>query len=294
MPSVDANGITIEYEIRGDGPPVLLIMGLGGQLTSWPDRFVDAFVDRGHQVITFDNRDIGLSSETDCEVPSQGAMMRSMVSRRPLKGAGYTIDDMAGDAAELLRGIGVGQAHVVGVSMGGMIAQALTINNSAMVKSLCSIMSNTGDQKHGLPKRSLLWKIRKFTSPSPADAVDLGVELSRLISGPTFDPTEERIHIKRGVDRSYRPAGTARQTAAIAGSPDRTAGLHRVKVPTLVIHGLIDPLVQPSGGMATSRAVPGSRLLMFPDMAHDLPSTRTNEMVDAIVANFDRQPAPVG
>jgi len=294
MPSVDANGITIEYEIRGDGPPVLLIMGLGGQLTSWPDQFVDAFVDRGHQVVTFDNRDIGLSSETDWEPPSRGAMMRSMVGRRPLKGVGYTIDDMAGDAAGLLRKIGIDQAHVVGVSMGGMIAQALTINSSAMVKSLCSIMSNTGDRKHGLPKRSLLWKARKFASPSAADAVDQGVEMFKLISGPTFDPAEARELVKRGVDRSYRPAGTARQTAAIAGSPDRTPGLHHVKVPTLVIHGLRDPLVRPSGGMATSRAIPGSRLVMFPDMAHDLPSGRINEMADVIVANIERAPAKVG
>lgn len=293
MPSVDANGITIEYEIRGEGPPVLLIMGLGGQLTSWPDQFVDALADRGHRVITFDNRDIGLSSETDWDPPSQGAMMRSMVGRRPLKGVGYTIDDMAGDAAGLLREIGVDQAHVVGVSMGGMIAQALTINNSAMVKSLCSIMSNTGDRKHGLPKRSLLWKARKFAAPSAADAVDQGVEMFKLISGPTFDPAEARDLVRRGVDRSYRPAGTARQTAAIAGSPDRTPGLHHVKVPALVIHGLIDPLVRPSGGMATSKAIPGSRLVMFPDMAHDLPSSRIDEMADAIVANFERAPAPV-
>ncbi len=293
MPSLDANGITIEYETRGDGPPVLLVMGLGGQLTSWPDEFVEAIIDRGYRVITFDNRDIGLSSETDWEPPGQAAMMRSMVGRRPLKGVGYTVDDMAADAAGLLRGLGVDQAHVVGVSMGGMIAQALTINNSAMVSSLCSIMSNTGDRKHGMPKRSLLWKLRKFSDPSPDDAVEQGVEMFRLISGPTFDPDEAREIVKRGVDRSYRPAGTARQTAAIAGSPDRTPGLRHVNVPTLVVHGLRDPLVRPSGGIATSLAVSGSRLLMFPDMGHDLPATRTNEMVDAIVANFERAGATI-
>jgi len=293
MPSLDANGITIEYETRGDGPPVLLVMGLGGQLTSWPDEFVDAIVNRGYRVITFDNRDIGLSSETNWEPPGQAAMMRAMVGRRPLKGVGYTVDDMAADAAGLLRGIGVDQAHVVGVSMGGMIAQALTINHSAMVSSLCSIMSNTGDRKHGMPKRSLLWKIRKFSDPSPENAVDQGIEMFKLISGPTFDPDQSRQLIKRGVDRSYRPAGTARQTAAIAGSPDRTPGLRQVKVPTLVVHGLRDPLVRPSGGIATSLAVAGSRLLMFPDMGHDLPTSRTNEMVDAIVANFARTGATV-
>ena len=290
MPQAHVNGLTIEYEILGEGPPVLLVMGLGAQLISWPDRFVEAIVERGHQVIRFDNRDIGLSSETDWEPPSQGAMMRSLVGRRPLKGVGYTIDDMAADAAGLLREIGVDRAHVVGVSMGGMIAQALTINHPALVQSLCSIMSNTGDRRHGLPKKSLMWKARKFIGPAAAsaNAVDQGVELFSLITGPTFDRDEARELIKHEVDRSYRPAGTARQTAAIAGSPDRTPGLRHVKAPALVIHGLVDPLVRPSGGMATSKAIPGSRLLMYPEMAHDLPPTRIDEMVDAIVANFER------
>jgi len=288
MSSVEANGITIEYEIRGEGPPVLLVMGLGGQLVSWPDAFVDSFVDRGFQTITFDNRDIGLSSETDWEPPAQRAVVRSLVSRRPLKDVKYTVDDMAADAAGLLQALSIDSAHVVGVSMGGMICQALTINHSTLVRSLCSIMSNPGDRKHGLMKKSLAWKARRHLDPNPDTAIEEGVALFRLISGTSFDEAEARITVTRGFERSYRPQGQMRQIAAIAGSPDRTPGLRRVKAPTLVIHGLQDQLVQPSGGIATSRAVAGSRLLMFPDMGHDLPATRTDETVEAITANFAR------
>ncbi len=288
MSSIDANGITIEYEIRGDGPPVLLVMGLGGQLTDWPDDVVDGFVERGFQTIAFDNRDIGLSSETSWDPPSRNALVRSLVSRRTLKGVAYTVDDMAADAAGLLEALNIESAHVVGVSMGGMISQALAINHPAKVKSLCSIMSNPGDRKNGLMKGSLMWKARKAMKTTRETAVEQGLETFRMISGSGFDPSETRKMIEQSFERSYRPEGTSRQAAAIAGSPDRTAGLRRVKTPTLVIHGLQDPLVKPDGGMATSRAVPGSRLLMLPDMGHDLPASRTDELVDAIVANFAR------
>jgi len=288
MPSAESNGTTIEYEIRGEGPPLLLVMGLGAQLTDWPVEFVDAFVDRGFKTIIFDNRDAGLSSETDWEPPTQVAMTRAILRRKPLKWVGYTIDDMAADAAGLLRALGIESAHVAGASMGGMISQSLAINHPGMVRSLCSIMSNTGDHKNGLMKKSLMWKARKLVRPSTDIAIDQGVEMFRLISGSEFDAHEARRLITRSVERSYRPQGTARQTAAIGSSPDRTAGLHHVKVPTLVIHGLQDPLVLPTGGMATSRAVPGSRLLMFPDMGHDLPATRTMEIADAMAANFAR------
>lgn len=288
MSSVAANGITIEYEIRGEGPPVLLVMGLGGQLVSWPDEFVDAFVDRGFRTITFDNRDVGLSSETNWKPPGQTAVIRSLLSHRPLKNPRYTVDDMAADAAGLLHALDIDSAHVVGVSMGGMIGQALAINHAGLVRSLCSIMSNPGDGKSGLMRKSLMWKARRHLSPAADTAVDEGIAMFRLISGSSFDEAEARMVVARGFERSYRPQGTMRQIAAVAGSPDRTSGLRRVKAPTLVIHGLQDPLVQPGGAMATSRAVPGSRLLMFPDMGHDLPSTRTDEMVDAIVANFAR------
>ncbi len=294
MSSIEANGITIEYETRGEGPPVLLVMGLGGQLTDWPVDVVDGFVERGYRTIVFDNRDIGLSSETSWEPPSRNALIRSLVSRRPLKGVGYTIDDMAADAAGLLDALAIDSAHVVGVSMGGMISQALAINHPSKVLSLCSIMSNPGDRKHGLMKGSLMWKARKAMDVTRENAVDQGLEVFELISGPEFDRDEARRLIELGLERSYRAKGASRQAAAIAGSPDRTAGLGRVSVPTLVVHGLQDPLVKPSGGMATSLAVPGSRMLTFPNMGHDLPASRTQELLDEIIANFSRASVAVG
>lgn len=293
MTSIEANGITIEYEIRGDGPPVLLVMGLGGQLIDWPEEFVDGFVDRGFQTIAFDNRDCGLSSETDWDAPSHAALIRAYLARRTLKDVGYTIDDMAADSADLLGALKVGPAHVVGASMGGMIAQAMAINHPGLVRSLCSIMSSPGDKRNGLPARKLMWKLRGLRPVSRSAAVEQAVELFGLVSGESFDPVANREFVGRSVARSYRPTGMVRQMAAVAGSADRTPGLRRTKVPTLVIHGLQDRLVKPSGGIATARAVSGSRLLMFPDMGHDFPPDRIDETVDAIVANFSRTTTPV-
>jgi pimeloyl-ACP methyl ester carboxylesterase len=160
------------------------------------------------------------------------------------------------------------------------------------VLSLTSIMSNTGDNRNGRPKVSLLAKMSRLLDPSPDKVLANGIASGRLISGPHFDETEERRIVQRAFDRCFSPDGTARQTMAIAASPDRTAGLRGLRVPTLVIHGLLDPLVQPSGGIATARAVPGSRLLMFPDMSHDLPRTRWSEIIGAIVTNCMRAEVP--
>ncbi len=292
MSSVEANGVSIEYEVRGEGPPVLLVMGLGGQLTDWPEELVDGFVNRGFKTIVFDNRDSGLSSETDWEAPGLPATIRSYLLRRKLKGVDYTIDDMAADAAGLLTALDIGPAHVVGISMGGMISQAMAINHPGLVVSLCSIMSNPGDRRNGMMTGRLMMKARKLQSTSRENAVEQSLETFVLIGGENFDPDSQRPLVERSVERSYRPEGMSRQTAAIAGSPDRTSGLRRLKVPTLVIHGLQDPLVKPSGGIATAKAVGGSRLLMFPDMGHDLPANRTDETIDAIIANFSRAAVP--
>lgn len=288
MANVDVNGVTIEYEVHGTGEPMLFIMGLGGQLTAWPDDFVQLFVDQGFQVIRFDNRDIGLSTQTDWEPPSQAKMMRSFITRRPLKGAGYTVPDMADDAAGLLNSLDIGSCHVMGVSMGGMIAQELTIRHPEKVRSLCSIMSNTGDRKHGGIAPSLIPKMARQKPATRDNAVDAAIETFTLISGPHFDADEYRKLAIAAVERSFAPAGLARQTAAIAASRDRTELLGTVAVPTLVIHGLIDQLVQPSGGIATTKAIPSARMLAFPDMAHDLPRPRWHEMRDEIVANTKR------
>lgn len=287
MPQVPANGITIEYEQHGSGDPLVLIMGLGGQLTDWPDGFVDELVAAGFEVTTFDNRDIGLSSEFDWEPPSPvKAVTRSLI-RRPVP-AGYDLRDMAADTAALIAELGLGPAHVVGMSMGGMVAQQLTIDHPGAVASLTSIMSNPGDGKSGRIAPKVMAKLARAPRPTRETAVQQSVDNFSLFSGPHFDADEHRVRAERSVARSFRPLGVARQTAAIMASPDRTASLGAVTVPTLVVHGLVDPLVRPSGGIATARAVPGSRLVMYPDMGHDLPRSRWGEMAAALRRNADR------
>jgi pimeloyl-ACP methyl ester carboxylesterase len=288
MPSVVANGITIEYDVRGEGDPLLLVMGLAGQLIDWPDEFIDMFVDGGFQVIRFDNRDIGLSSQSDSQPPSRWRMALAAIFRRRLRNTPYTLPDMADDAAGLLDSLGVVRAHVVGVSMGGMIAQELAIRHPHRVMSLCSIMSNTGDRKNGRIATSLLRELRGLKPPTRENAVEQQLVLFRAISGPHFDEAALRVYAQKSLERSFTPAGVARQSAAIAGSRDRTELLGSVHAPTLVVHGLVDPLVRPSGGEATALAIPGSRLLAFGDMGHDLPRPRWEEIRDAIVANISR------
>lgn len=288
MANVDVNGVTLEYDVSGEGEPLLLVMGLGAQLTAWPDDFVALFVEQGFQVIRFDNRDIGLSTQTRWTPPPQAKMMRAMLTRKPLQDVPYTMSDMANDAIGLLDFLAIEHAHVMGVSMGGMIAQELAIMFPQRIRSLCSIMSNTGDRKNGGIAASLLPKVARQPVASRETAAERAVETYRLISGPHFDESEFRILAQAAVDRSYTPGGVARQTAAIAASRDRTELLGSVTAPTLVIHGLLDRLVKPSGGEATAKAIPAARLLAFPDMGHDLPRPRWSEMRDQIVLNARR------
>jgi pimeloyl-ACP methyl ester carboxylesterase len=290
MTAARVNGLTIEYESYGDGEPLVLVMGLGGQLVAWPMDFVNRMVDRGFRVIRFDNRDIGLSSEMPGEPPKISHILQGTVSRRRARSS-YAVEDMADDTAGLLDHLGIARAHLVGVSMGGMISQSLAIRHPAKVASLTSIMSNTGDRRGGRPKAALLAKLAKLLRERPmttAEVIESSALVFSLISGPHYDESEVRALAEEATARHVDAAGMARQMMAILASPDRTADLRRLDVPTLVIHGLLDPLVRPSGGVATARAVPGSRLLMFPDMAHDLPRARWDEIIDAIVANARR------
>ena len=216
-------------------------------------------------------------------------MFAAALSRRFAK-ASYLLSDMADDAVGLLDHLGIGRAHVVGVSMGGMISQSIAIQHPDRVASLTSIMSNTGDRKHGKIARSLFRKLPKTIAKTRDEAIDKGLLTFENISGPHFDEDEAELRelLEEALARSWDVAGTGRQTMAIAASPDRTEALGSVTAPTLVIHGLVDPLVLPSGGIATAKAVPGSRLLTFPDMGHDLPRARWDEIIDAIVDNAVR------
>ncbi len=289
MTAASVNGMSIEYDVHGDddGEPLLLVMGLGGQLIAWPLEFVDRLVARGFRVIRFDNRDIGLSTKMPTPPPTRRQVVTATIVPSRAK-SDYTIDDMADDAAGLLDALGISRAHVVGISMGGMITQALAIRHPDKVASLTSIMSHTGDHKHGRVLKSLLRKLPRLMVRTPDNAVDNGVEVFRLIAGPHFDADEARRMGEEAFHRSFCPEGSARQTMAIAASPDRTWDLRRVRVPALVIHGILDPLVTPSGGVATARAIPGSKLVMFPDMAHDLPKPRWDDIIDEIAANARR------
>lgn len=286
MAAASVNGMTIEYEVHGDesAPPLLLVMGLGGQLVGWPLDFVERLAAAGpFRVIRFDNRDIGLSTKVAAKPPTTRQTLAALVARRWAKSA-YKLSDMAKDAVGLLDHLGVERAHVVGVSMGGMISQTIAIEHPRRVASLTSIMSNTGDRKHGKIHRSLIRKAPRILSGrGKGDPIERGVDMFRLISGPGFDEAAVRAMTKEAVARSDDVDGTARQMMAIAASPDRTAGLGAVTAPTLVVHGLVDPLVKPDGGIATAQAVPGARLVMYPDMGHDLPRSRWDQIIGEII-----------
>lgn len=287
MASVQANGITIEYEEQGAGEPLLMIMGLGAQLIDWPQNFVDMVSAKGFRVIRMDNRDAGLSTEFSAPSLSLPQMaMAALVGRKPR--TEYTLSDMAADAAGLLDALGIDSAHVVGASMGGMIAQTLAIEHPARVRSLTSIMSNTGSRRTGRPKPAMLLKAGRLPEPTRENAVEIGLTMWRLIGGPDYDEAEARAQGEAAIARSFRPTGPGRQTAAILAAPNRTKALAKVAAPTLVVHGLLDPMVHPSGGIATAMAVPNSRLLMFNDMGHALPRGRRQEIADAIAVNAAR------
>jgi pimeloyl-ACP methyl ester carboxylesterase len=285
VPTAHVNGIDIEYVTTGDpaDPTLLLVMGLGAQLISWPEAFVEQLAARGFFTIRFDNRDSGLSTKFE-GTPDFVALFGGDSSSAP-----YRVEDMADDAAALLTELGREPAHVVGVSMGGMITQALVINHTPLFISACSIMSTTGDRAVGAPTGEAVAAMLRPVATNRAEAIAASVESSKVISSPGFPFDVELITRRAEIayDRNYCPEGTGRQLAAILGSPDRTEGLGGVKMPFLVIHGESDPLVTVSGGKATAAAVPGAKLILIPGMAHDLPEAVWTQIIDAIVANTE-------
>ena len=292
MPRLHANDIEIEYDTFGDpaAPALVLIMGLATQMIAWQEPFCQLLADRGFHVIRFDNRDIGLS--TLIEGGPRPDLLAALGG--DTSSASYTLDDMADDTAALMDGLRIDAAHVVGASMGGMVAQALAIRHPQRVLSLTSIMSTTGDQAVGQPTPEALALILQ---PAPTDrdaAVERSVELFRVVGseGELFDEEGVRDIAARSWDRSHSREGVARQLLAIVASGDRTEGLRHVTAPALVIHGDADGLVTPDGGAATAAAIPGARLLTFPRMGHDLPRQLWPEFVDAIVEVAGRA-APV-
>jgi pimeloyl-ACP methyl ester carboxylesterase len=258
-------------------------MGLGAQLITWPQGFVDGLCERGYFVIRFDNRDSGLSTKFD-GIPEIAALFGGDTTSAP-----YRIEDMADDAAGLLTELGLSKVHVVGASLGGMITQALTIHHQDRFLSACSIMSTTGDRSVGAPTSDAISALLRPIATSREEAIEASVAGSKVIGSPAY-PVDEQILRTRAAaayDRSYCPEGTARQLAAILASPDRTQGLRGVELPFLVLHGEADPLVTLSGGQATAAAVPSAKLITYPGMGHDLPEILWNEITEAIAANTE-------
>ena len=284
MPRATANGIELEYEVFGDeaAPPLLLVMGLGAQMIAWEDGFCVQLAAKGFRVIRFDNRDVGLSTKTDGPLPDIMACLGGDASS-----ANYTLADMADDAVGLLDVLGVSAAHVVGASMGGMIAQTIAIRHPERVLSLCSIMSTTGAPDVGAPTPEAMQELLRPVSTTKEDYLDASVRSSRVIGSTGFPFDEERARNRAELhyDRCYHPMGVARQLAAIIASGDRTEGLADVSVPTVVIHGDADPLVTPTGGEATAKAVPGAEHVVIDGMGHDLPEGAWPQVIDAIVVN---------
>ena len=284
MPHVQANGLELYYERRGapTGEPLLLIHGHGAQLIAWHEGFVAALVDRGFGVLLFDNRDAGLSTHLDgLAAPDILAIPEGDRSSVP-----YTIDDMADDAAALLSSLGLDGAHVLGVSMGGMIAQAVAIRHPSATRSLTSVMSTPDPLRVGSPTAEVVATMFEEGATTRQGVIDQALTSWRRTGSPRLGIDEAWIveSVGRSFDRSFDPDGVLRQLGAIVGSPDRRPGLANVTAPTLVVHGAIDPIVTIGGGEATAKAVPGATLLVFDDMGHDLPEAVWPELLDAIVA----------
>lgn len=285
--TVKANGIEIAYERFGpeDARPLLLVMGLGAQMIVWHDDFCAALVDRGFHVVRFDNRDAGLSTHLHDAPPANA--MAAMAG--DTSSASYTLEDMADDAVGLLEELGIPAAHVVGASMGGMIAQTVAIRHPNRVLSLTSIMS-TPSPGLGSPTEAAAAALTAPPATNRQEAIERALAATKVIGSPGYPPDEEWIATTAGIayDRAFDPPGFARQFLAIHASGDRTEALGGVRVPTLVVHGADDPLVQLPGGEATARAVPGAELLVIAGMGHNLPREVWPQVVDAIVRTADR------
>jgi len=285
--------VRLYWEERGpaDGAPMLLIMGLGAQLIAWREGFCDRLAERGFRVIRFDNRDVGWSTMTDAvplSFPEMATLFGPRSRRRPVP---YTLSDMAADSAAVLDAAGAPDAHVVGASLGGMIAQTLAIEQPERVRSLTSIMSKTGAPHVGLPTPRVLRKVMQPTPLERTAALAYELERAEVTCGSLFDRAAMAAFLEEAHERAPDRTGMVFQLTAMFASGDRTAALRQLDVPTLVIHGREDGLVRLSGGVATARAVPGAALHVHSRMGHDLPSPLWPELVDSIAAHAHRSDA---
>jgi pimeloyl-ACP methyl ester carboxylesterase len=275
MPRTSGAAVEIHYETLGEpeDPPLLLVAGLGAQLIVWDDEFCYGLVDRGFFVIRFDNRDCGLSTILD-------------------DGAEYTLADMAADSVAVLDALGVDAAHVVGHSLGGMIAQEVAIRFPTRVATLTSISSTTGNPSVGQPNDDALHALVREPTTDLDLATEMDVAGRRVWASPSwFDEDDTRAYFRRANERSFHPGASLRQLVAISSSPDREPQLAQLDVPTLVIHGQLDPLVAPDGGARTAEIIPGAELLTIEGMAHDLPVQVWQQVISAITTLASRAAA---
>lgn len=286
------NGVELWYECHGDpsNETLLLIMGLGAQAVVWDEAFVDGLVERDFHVIRFDNRDVGHSTKFETDEDPIAMLMRRF-SGEDFEPP-YRIADMAADAAALLDHLEVQHAHVVGASMGGMIAQQVAIDHRHKVRTLTSIMSTTGDPDVGTPTTEAM---SILMTPAPVErdeVITRGIETARLLAGPHhFDEERARRRAEVTYDRMHYPEGVVRQLLAILSSPSRTEALREVNLPAVVIHGTIDPLVTVSGGHRTAEALGDVEFIEIAEMGHDMAPPVWSTTYDALVRVRDRAAA---
>ena len=298
MPQAKANGISIEYETFGDpkADPMLLIMGLGAQMTRWPPALCEAIAAKGFHVVRFDNRDVGLTTHfNDAGVPAlaeiSGARARGEKPNVP-----YTLSDMAADAVGLLDALNIRKAHIVGASMGGMIAQLVAAEHPERTLSLTSIFSNTGNPAIQAKPEAMAVLVNRPPHPSDEEAYLAHTVASARVTGSPAYPAEEallRANALADVKRAYNPSGFSRQMAAITATGDRREKLKTITAPTIVIHGEADPLVPVEGGRDTHATIPGAEIVTFPGMGHDLPPALWDDIIAAIVSVTERAKAGV-
>lgn len=289
MPKVNANNIEIHYETFGNpsAKPLLLIMGFGSQLIHWDEEFCEMLAKRGHYVIRYDNRDVGLSTKIDEAGTPDFLKAISSFQKGEKVQAPYTMDDMADDAVGLLDALKISSAHICGCSMGGVIAQYIAINHPSRVLSLTSMMSTTGNPDLP-PLNPEAMKLFLLPVPSKRDAyIKDYVKREKVMYGPIIPLDEERrrLYAAKAYDRCFYPQGNTRQIMALLTSGNRKPALASVKIPTLVIHGGNDPLVSLEAGKDTAEAIPGAELLIIDGMGHSLPPETWSQVVDGISRN---------
>lgn len=286
---VKANGVRLAYEEYGDPshPVIVLIMGLGTQMIAWPEEFCLGLAAAGYRVVRFDNRDIGLSEKMSA-AKTPGLLKTMLLARlnMPVK-VPYKLHDMAEDTIGLLDALDIDAAHLVGASMGGMIAQLVAGNYPYRTLSLTSIMSTSGCSSLPKPSRKVTAQMSKPRPPDENEYLDNAMRTWRMIGSPDYQPSDEvlRENIRRSYQRSYHPVGFARQLAAVIASGDRVDVLKKIQAPTLVIHGKADKLVPVEGGIDTARHIPNAKLELIDGMGHDLPQPLLARFVELITSH---------